>query len=118
MFFDKLWVRIKGDLLIMTDDLAAGENLRERAAILLGRLEDLLKSKESEEGEGTQKEHDAEESAEDKMETTGAVTATDTNHAALQRIHREWEELMKLRKEGQEDSEDSQIHPPNPRRLG
>jgi len=118
MFFDKLWVRIKGDLLIIKDDLAAGENLRERAAILLARLEDLLKSKESEEGEGTQKEHDAEKSTEDQMESTGTLAASDTNHAALQRIHREWEELVKLRKEGQEDSEDSQNHPPNPRRLG
>jgi hypothetical protein len=117
MFFDKLWVRIKGDLLIMKDDLAAGENLRERAAILLARLEDLLGNRESEGGEGIQEDH-AEGSAQDKSESTRTLASGGSGDHALQDIHREWEELVKLREKKQEDSKDSQIPRPNPRSLG
>jgi len=118
MYFDKLWVRIKGDLLIIKDDLAAGENLRERATILLARLEDLLGNKESEGGEGTQEERHVEDSAQFKMESVDTVAAEDRSDTALQNIRHEWEELVKLREERQEDSQDSQAPPPNPRRLG
>jgi hypothetical protein len=117
MFLDKLWVRIKGDLLIMKDDLAAGESLRERAAILLARLENLIGNRESEGGEGIQEDH-AEGSAQDKRESARTLASGGGSHPALQDIHREWEELVKLREEKQEDSKDSQVPRPNPRSLG
>lgn len=118
MFFDKLWVRIKGDLLIMKDDLAAGENLRERATILLGRLEDLLRNKESEGEDGAQEESHAEESSQGEMESTGTLAARGRSDTALQNIRHEWEELVTLREGRQENSRDAQVPPPNPRRLG
>jgi len=118
MFFDKLWVRIKGDLLIMKDDLAAAASLRKRAAVLLARLEELLTNKAREAGEGTQKGPHFEESAQDKLEPGTDTAVEDAKHDALQDLRGEWERLMELREERHEESKDSDVPPPNPRKLG
>jgi len=118
MFFDKLWVRIKGDLLTMKDNLATGENLRERAASLLARLESLLGNRASEGGEGRQEDGHAKEASQSKPEPAATEAAQDSNVPALQAIRNEWEELVKLREEKQNGSKDSHGPPPNPRKLG
>jgi hypothetical protein len=90
MFLDKLWVRIKGELLIMKDDLASSGDLRDKAAILLARLEHALASQEAEQRESPN----------------------------LEQIRSESEELMKLRQEETERSKNPQSPAPNPRKLG
>jgi hypothetical protein len=90
MFFDKLWVRIKGELLIMKDDLATSGNLRGKAAILLARLEHALANQEAEQRENPN----------------------------LEQIRSESEELIKLRQEETERSKNPESPAPNPRELG
>jgi len=118
MFLDKLWVRIKGDLLIMKDDLAAATSLRERAAVLLARLEELLTNKASDAQGSTQKGPHSEQSSQDKLEPGTDAAVEDAKRAALQDVRREWERLLELREERHEDSKDSDVPPPNPRKLG
>ncbi|MBI4963885.1 MAG: hypothetical protein HY913_11465 [Desulfomonile tiedjei] len=119
MFLDKLWVRIKGDLLIMKDDLAAGASLREKASILLARLEELVKDKELETREGNQESHSSKGSEERDAASGTSAASEDREHAALKDLRREWEELVKLRDETGEKSKDSGTPPPpNPRKLG
>jgi hypothetical protein len=118
MFFDKLWVRIKGDLLTMKDDVAAGAHLRAKAAVLLAKLEELLAHKESEIGEGTPKSPHAGETAASKLDSRTDGVTEDAKHAELQDLRREWEKLQELRDERHEESKDSDIPPPNPRKLG
>lgn len=118
MFFDKLWVRIKGDLLIIKDDLAASAHLREKAAILLSKLEELLIKRESPTGEGTQKIPNTGESAASKLDSRTGLATEDSKDAELQDLRREWERLVELREERHEESKDSDVPPPNPRKLG
>jgi len=90
MFLDKLWVRIKGELLTLRDDLSSSSDLRDKAAVLLARLEHALASQEAEERE----------------------------HPSLEQIRRESEEVLRLREERPERSKNPESPAPNPRKLG
>ena len=42
MLLDKLWVRIKGEFLSLKEDVSAGEDLKEKAELLLRKLEERM----------------------------------------------------------------------------
>jgi len=42
MLLDKLWLRIKGEFLLLKEDMASGDDLREKAETFLDKLEGLL----------------------------------------------------------------------------
>ncbi len=106
MFFDKLFVRIKGELLSLKEDLSAEDDLRGRAEILLRRLEG--------------KPGGVEENATDERRT--ALTGGESRQAEPTRtevpadLRQEWEDLMRRREEKKALSDDAP--PPNPRELG
>jgi hypothetical protein len=108
MLFDKLWVRIKGELLTFREDFPGAEEIREKGESLLRKLErqwgELRKVKD-EPGPGN-----AEAQAHSEKEIHIETSSQD--------IEREWDELMKLRDEKKRDCGNSEIKPPNPRTLG
>jgi hypothetical protein len=108
MLFDKLWVRIKGELLTLGEDFPGAQEIREKGERLLQKLErqwEELKKVKEEPGSGNAEaqDHSAKE------------VQTETSR---QNIEREWDELMKLRDEEKRDSGNSEVTPPNPRILG
>lgn len=107
MFFDKLFVRIKGELLSLKEDLSAEEDLRGRAEVLLRRLEGKPGGIE----ENATDERNAGSAASElyKNETSGTDVPAD--------LRKEWEDLMRRREEKKTKS-DGNPPPPNPRELG
>jgi hypothetical protein len=107
MFFDKLFVRIKGELLSLKEDLSAEEDLRGRAEILLRRLEGKPGSGEENAAEGQ----------------SAGLTAAELRKKQTSRtdvpaeLRKEWEDLMR-RKEEKTATSDGDVPPPNPRELG
>jgi len=111
MFLDKLWLRIKGELIILREDLSAGADIREKAAILLDKLEQRLNlpdlgSPRSDE------EQRASRSVEQASESEGKSSSS------LDDIQREWQELAKQKDEPKISDDEDQHPPPNPRTLG
>lgn len=111
MFFDKLWLRIRGELIALKEDFSAGTDIGDKAEALLNKLEKRLNGFQSQtrqhEGErslaGTQSEHQTAEASELK---------------SFREIEKEWEELMRRRNEHKGTSQESESVRPNPRRLG
>jgi hypothetical protein len=108
MFFDKLWVRIKGGLLTFRDDFAGAQEIREKGELLLQKLESRLKDLTK----GNQGPDSSEAQSEEYSEKEAQASSS------LQDIEREWDELLKLREERKQDSEKSETTPTNPRTLG
>lgn len=108
MFFDKLLVRIRGELIALREDLAAEEGLRGQAELLLRRLEDKLGVAE----EKGLSERSDDPSAEQvrQRDLSGAHVPAD--------LRQEWEDLMKRRVEKNVDRDEDPPPPVNPRELG
>lgn len=102
MFLEKLWVRLRGELIAFRDDMRSDEDLREKAEALLDRLEKRLSGVA---GEG-----------DDRSEATPRVQQPDIQ--SLHEIQNEWEELQTRRERKHDRSEVAEPSPPNPRRLG
>jgi len=111
MFLDKLWLRIKGELIILREDLSAGADLREKASLLLDKLEQRLDLSDSD-TQAQQRERPAGRSAEQAPESDSA------DSRSLDDIQREWQELVKLRGETKGRDDETEPPPPNPRTLG
>jgi hypothetical protein len=107
MFFDKLWVRIKGELLTFRDDFAGAQEIREMGERLLQKLEGRLR--------GPAKGNQGSDSSEAQ---SGEYSEKVAPSSSLQDIEQEWDELLKLREERKQDSEKSETTPTNPRTLG
>lgn len=107
MFFDKLLVRIRGELLSLQEDLSAEEDLRGRAELLLRKLEERVRGTE---------ENSADRRAE--SQSTGRVREKGTSWEDLPAdLRQEWEELLRKREEKKVTPVDDAV-PPNPRQLG
>lgn len=107
MFFDKLLVRIRGELLTLREDLAAEEDLRGRAELLLRRLEERLGGSEvNPAGQASDRLSNGPE-----HETNPVRTGVPAD------LKKEWEDLMKRKAEKKVHPGDD-APPPNPRELG
>lgn len=109
MFLEKLWLRIKGELIVFREDLGASQDIKEKAERLLQKLEDQLASmtgRQKQEGERP----DASPGESLEKEPQAAES--------LREIEQEWQELLKLREEQKEKDSSHQTTPRNPRTLG
>jgi hypothetical protein len=104
MFLEKLWLRLRGELLAFREDLGDDKDLREKAETLLKKLE---KSLRSEGAQGPQRQGQEGGCEKEASEASGP--------GSLSGIEREWHEL---RRQQQPKSEASEPPAPNPRKLG
>ncbi|MEW6136982.1 MAG: hypothetical protein AB1733_02035 [Thermodesulfobacteriota bacterium] len=102
MFLEKLWVRLRGELIAFRDDMRSEKDLREKAEALLERVEKRLS--------GVSREGD------ERSEARSEVQEPDIQ--SLHQIQGEWEELRSRRERKHDHSEEAEPPPPNPRRLG
>jgi hypothetical protein len=113
MVIDKLWLRIKGELLTLKDDLSEGENLRARAERLLDKLEEQFKPAP------TEPEASVEANANRELHSPEAPVAVGkTAQRSIQELEEEWRELVRLRNETKAKPSPSEPPSPNPRKLG
>jgi hypothetical protein len=123
MFLDKLWLRIRGELLVLKEDLTGEGTLRERAEDFLEKLERRLSADDStaEVRSDPLTRLDAMKRKIDEARSEGRdlerATAS-TDRPSLDELERAWEELKKLREEKRRVSPEQGEPPPNPRRLG
>ncbi|MFH1113428.1 MAG: hypothetical protein V1792_05860 [Pseudomonadota bacterium] len=108
MFLDKLWLRIRGELLTLKEDFTAGDDIRDRAANLLDRLEHRISGEDiGGSGKGG------------VVESRGARYGTEeaevSDPMSLDDLKREWDDLNKQRGGSPDDSGPPR---PNPRQLG
>jgi hypothetical protein len=107
MFFDKLWVRIKGELLTFREDFPGAQEIREKGEQLLQKLESRMKDLT-----------DGKQRPDSGHAQSGEYSEKGAQTSSLQDIEMEWDELLNLRKERQRNSEDSETTTPSPRKLG
>jgi len=115
MVIDKLWLRIKGELLTLRDDLSEGENLRARAERLLQKLDEQFRQAPKEPGASA--EADAERDREQYAPET-SVEAGKAGTRSLEEIEEEWRELVRLRNGTKAKPSPPEQSGPNPRKLG
>ena len=107
MFLEKLWLRLRGELLAFKEDFGDDTDLREKAERLLEKLETRLRTTEAE-GSRWQKQRGA---SEDELgEPPGPES--------LRAIEKEWQDLQKQRRQQQPKPETAEPSEPNPRKLG
>jgi hypothetical protein len=109
MFLEKLWLRIKGELILIREDLGAGRDIREKAELLLQKLENRLGFLTG-----------AEKAQADRLDTSQGGSSEKETQAeqSFREIEQEWQDLVKLREKEQRKSEGDKATPPNPRTLG
>jgi hypothetical protein len=123
MFLEKLWLRIRGELLLLKEDLTGEGALRERAEDFLEKLERRVS------GEDVQEEPRSDpltrldavkrkiEKARLQVPGHGSTTEK-TDRPSVNELERAWEELKKLRDEKRRVSPEESEPRPNPRKLG
>lgn len=127
MFLDKLWLRIKGRLLLLREDLAGEGDLRDRALDFLEKLERRLDAPDFKADSGADPATRLDAVA-GRMEESArkARTGADREYRrgkspeppSLEELERAWEELKRLREKQGKESSDRETPPPNPRKLG
>lgn len=111
MFLDKLWLRIRGELLTLKEDFTSSEDLRDKAADLLNRLEHRVSGKDL--GPETDARGEASREASRRSQES-----TDVEAQSLEDLKREWEDLKNRTTGSAQEAEESEPPPPNPRQLG
>jgi len=127
MLIGKLWVRIKGGLLLLKEDLAAEGEVREKAEAFLEKLEALFRDPGVKEGVSTDNAARL-DAVREKIEVASkqATLSEESQPPDLEQISRptedelmrEWDELTARRGRQKGDSPDKEVPSPNPRRLG
>lgn len=110
MFFGKLWVRIKGELLALKEDDSVTEDLRARAGRLLDHVQERVTG--AQERDRVTGVSDGEPSAEAHGE------ATRRTRAELADIEEQWRKMADERDRQKNSDRNDQPLPPNPRQLG
>jgi DNA repair exonuclease SbcCD nuclease subunit len=123
MFLEKLWLRIRGELLLLKEDLTGEGALRERAEDFLQKLERRLSADDVPDEARSdplarldavkRKMEEARSKVRDREHTTEK-----TDRPSLDELERAWEELKKLREDKRRLSTEGNEPPPNPRKLG
>jgi hypothetical protein len=115
MFWGKLWIKIKGDLFSLREDIASGGDLGQQAESFLDKLERRLGM--------TNFESHGSEDADARIEAVAREIAQakdlqkDASVPDLE-LERAWDELRKGREPAKEAEDESPAPPPNPRKLG
>jgi hypothetical protein len=110
MFIDKLWIRIKGELLTLKEDLAVTEDLRTKAGRLLDHVQERVIK-----GHAYPRAADREDPVPPRGGSEEVSRRTRMN---LADIEQEWQEIAKERDRQKGLDEETNSPPPNPRRLG
>jgi hypothetical protein len=113
MFVAKLWVRIKGEVLALKDDLAQGGDLRDKASQLIEKIEQRLIA-------------DTERPLPDRVDSASEASSSRVSperHAApppsVEELERAWQELRRLKDQANPPPPSRESSPgPNPRKLG
>ncbi|MDQ7784317.1 MAG: hypothetical protein RDU20_15635 [Desulfomonilaceae bacterium] len=111
MFLDKLWLRIRGELLTLREDFSTSEDIRERAANLLSKLEKRIAGEEVDD-------HGRPRDVSSPLSRYDASTVGPSDPPSLEDLKREWDDISKQRRGTSGDSEEADSPPPNPRELG
>jgi DNA repair exonuclease SbcCD nuclease subunit len=123
MFLEKLWLRIRGELLLLKEDLTGEGALRERAEDVLQKLERRL-SAEDVPDEARSDPLTRLDAVKRKMEEARSKvrdherTTEKTDRPSLDELERAWDELKKLRDDKRRLSPEGKEPPPSPRKLG
>jgi len=110
MFIEKLWVRIKGELLALTEDLSATQELRAKAGRLLDRIQERVAggfpdpTMPSRKDQGTG--------------LTRVKEVPDETRREMAGIEEEWRDIANERDHQKEAGQEGAAPAPNPRRLG
>ena len=127
MFLDRLWVRIRGQLLTLKEDLFERGELRQKAEDFLGKLEEKLEGDDSrtasrldfpERLDAVQKKMEqAVNEARTASQTSSVRKSSDSR--TLEELEAACDELMKLRKENkpQQTTPEHEEEPPKSRRT-
>lgn len=123
MFLEKLWLRIRGELLLLKEDLTGEGELRERAENFLQKLERRLRAEDLSD-EARSDPLIRIDAVKRKMEEARlkvrdqGLTGQETDRPSLDELEQAWEELKKLRDDKRRLSPEGKEPPPNPRKLG
>jgi hypothetical protein len=126
MLLDRLWIRIKGELLSLKEDIAGDTDLRSQAELLLDRLESrlMLPSSEKDRSRDPAQRIDTilkrmEEEQDTKADAdTQNLQADRQEHSSVREIEKIWDDFLEKRDERKGQTEDAKDDQPNPRRLG
>jgi hypothetical protein len=106
MLLDKLWIRIRGELLTLKEDLFERGELRQKAEDFLERLEQKLEDDDSR-ADSTLDLHERLDRVRKKMEQAVNEARRESQHTSaaksmdsstLEELEAAWDELMKLKK--------------------
>jgi hypothetical protein len=106
MLLDKLWVRIKGEFLSLKEDVSAAEDIKEKAELLLKKLEQRLGLAE----------RGIDPTESDR--TRNSIRDRGIDQESLREIERQWDELMQRKDREQAEPKQETPTKPNPRTLG
>ena len=126
MFLGKLWVRIRGELLTLRDDVLGEGKLSDKTKEFLDKVEysldapasrydsdrDLLERLDA----VTRRVDELEKSIGARKETRDSRTAPGVR--SVEALEKALDELKRSRESGEDQSSDEQSPPPNPRTLG
>jgi len=126
MFLDKVWLRIKGELLVLRENLTRKDDQREKAEGLPEKLEQLLnrtgfKTDSPPDVKPRLKgvEESIEQTTDTALRTTGGRGETrETPQRSLAELERILDEAARLPDGKSEEPHDAETPPPNPRKLG
>jgi hypothetical protein len=109
MFFDKLWLRIRGELLALQEDGFVTKDLKAKAGRLLDRVQE----------HGTGDEHAGQSTTRDRE---GAPSrhdeASERKRKEMAGLEEQWRKIVEERDRQKGPDKDSKPLPPNPRELG
>lgn len=126
MFLGKLWVRLRGELLTLRDDLLGEGEIRGKAREFLQKLEDSLDAPDFRADprkdpltrlDAVTKRMEELERAENSLRDP-ADPDERTERLSVHELEEAWEELKRSRKNPKHNTQDRKDPPPNPRTLG
>lgn len=109
MFFDKLWIRIKGELLALKEDDSVTEDLRAKAGKLLDHVQERVKGAQESLGHAP---------IDSNRERGRAEIRSQAEQRDLADIEEEWRKLAKDRDRQKKSAKEEKPLAPNPRQLG
>lgn len=126
MFFGKLWVRIRGELVTLRDDLLGEGELRQKGKEFLEKLERSLDAPDfrADADGDLEARLDAVTRRLDELEMSVGIrketfeSGNRTGGQSAEGLEKALDELKRSRESGKDQSPDKQAPPPNPRTLG
>ncbi len=125
MFFSKLWLRIKGELITLRQDLLNEGEIRQKALNVLEKIENSLRESGAEISRTSDAEKKLEEiagkleeySAQEQVAGSGRYLG-DTEPPTARELEEAWNELKQSREGNSSSAGAGQDISPNPRKLG